>query len=55
MMEEEFNPYSFTSTDIVVWNKVIATFGSISNFVQEGDDLRIATDDEKVLHKSVSQ
>ena len=53
-MEEEFNPYSFMPTDIVVWNKIIAKHGAIIHFTQEGDELHIANEEEKLLYQNTS-
>jgi hypothetical protein len=44
----------FFPTDIVVWNGVIATHSSISVFVEEDDELRLATFGEKMEHQIVS-
>lgn len=47
-----YNPYSFISTDIIVWNGVIGQFGSFSPFINEGDSLRKANDEELKNYKS---
>lgn len=44
----------FSPTDIVVWNGVIATHGSISIFFEDDDELRLATFAEKMEHQIVS-
>lgn len=46
------NPFSFISTDIVVWNGLIVLFGSIFFLTSETDELRVATEEEVKLHKS---
>jgi len=50
-----YNPFSFVSTDIVVWNGLIVFFGSIFFFMSETDEIRIANEDEKLLHKSAPE
>jgi hypothetical protein len=47
-----YNPYSFISTDVIVWNGVIGQFGSFSPFINEGDNLRKANDEELKNYKS---
>jgi hypothetical protein len=53
-MEANYNPYSFLSTDIVVWNGIVCSFGSIAPFTAEGDQLRVANEEEELLHKKVN-
>lgn len=53
-MEANYNPFSFMSTDIVVWNDIICTFGSIAFFTRDGDRLRLANKEEELLHKKVN-
>lgn len=53
-MEANYNPFSFMSSDIVVWNGIICSFGSIAPFTADGDQLRIANEDEEKLHKAVN-
>jgi hypothetical protein len=48
-----YNPYSFISTDIIVWNKIICLFGAVSHLISEDDELRIANDDEEKHYKIV--
>jgi hypothetical protein len=50
-MEENYNPYSFVSTDIIVWNGIICQYGSVAHLIGEGQELRIANEEEKTLYK----
>ncbi len=52
-MESNYNPFAFISSDIVVWNGIITSFGSISPFTEEGDSLRIANESEEKEYKNV--
>ncbi len=52
MMDNQYNPYAFISSDIVAWNGLITAFGSVSHLVCEGDSLRIASEDEEKTHKN---
>ncbi len=47
-----YNPYSFISCDVIVWNGLVAEYGTVAPFVQEGDDMRRANDDELKNHSS---
>jgi len=46
-----YNPYSFISTDIVAWNGLVCSFGSIAFMVNEDDSLRIANEEEEKFYK----
>jgi len=50
-----YNPYSFISTDIVVFNGLVVSFGSISFMVSEDDELRIANEEEEKVYKSAPE
>jgi hypothetical protein len=50
-----YNPYAFISTDIVAWNGLIVSFGSISFMVSEEDSLRIANEEEEKAYKSAPE
>ena len=50
-----YNPYSFISTDIVVFNGLVVSFGSISFMVSEDDELRIANEEEEKAYKSAPE
>lgn len=45
----EYNPYSFISSDIVVWNGIISEYGAISPLIQDGDNIRRASEHEMIL------
>lgn len=51
MNDTHYNPFSFLSTDIVVWNGIISSYGSIAPLVKEGDEFRIASENEESAHK----
>lgn len=44
---------NFYSSDIVVWNKIIATYGSVKLLVMEGDEVRLANYNEKQKFKEI--
>ena len=48
----EHNPYSFISTDIIIWNGVICQYGSVCHLMNEGDELQIANDEEVQTYKN---
>lgn len=50
-MDGQYNPYSFISSDVVVWNGMLTSFGAIAPFAMEGDSLRIANEIEEAQHK----
>lgn len=50
-----YNPYSFISTDIVAWNGLIVSFGSISFMVCEEDELRIANEEEEKTYREAPE
>ena len=50
-MDNQYNPFAFISTDIVVFNGLVVSFGSISFMVSEDDELRIANEEEEKLYK----
>lgn len=41
-----YNPYSFNSDDVIVWNKVICQYGAVAPLIMDGDDIRVASDSE---------
>jgi hypothetical protein len=43
------------SCDIVVWNGVIAQYGSVKGHMSHGDMLRLATDEEIKKYKTKQQ
>lgn len=47
MFDDGYNPFSFISSDVVVWNGIVTSFGSIQHFAHEGDSLRIANEVEE--------
>ena len=49
-MQEPHNPYSFFPTDIVVWNGIIAQYGTISPFVDEFDSIKKASERDVQLY-----
>ena len=49
-MENNYNPYSFFHTDIIVWNGIISQYGSVSPLICEGDNLRRANEKEVQLY-----
>jgi len=54
-MEGNYNPYAFISSDVVAWNGMITSFGSIAHLTKEGDSLRIANDVEETQHKNAPE
>jgi len=53
-MDNDFKKH-FSGTDIIAWNGIISTFSSISAFVQQGDNLRLAHIDEVRRYESVNK
>ncbi len=43
--------HKYSSIDLVVWNGIICYFGSIKNFVDPEDVVRIVTEEEKQKYK----
>ena len=54
-MGENYNPYSFISTDIIVWNGIITQYGSVAHLITEGDNLKKASADEVKTYKELRQ
>ena len=48
----EHNPYSFISTDIIVWNGVICQYGSINHLIDADDELQMASEEEVQTYKN---
>lgn len=46
-----YNPYSFSPSDVIVWNGLVAEFGSVAHLMTEGDNMRKANVDEEKIHK----
>lgn len=46
------NPYSFSSSDIIVWNGTICTFNSVSHLMDDNDEMRKASDEEMQIYKT---
>lgn len=39
--------FQITGTDIIVWSGVVTTFNVVRKFIEDGDDIRMATCEEK--------
>ena len=48
----EHNPYSFISSDIIVWNGVICNYGAVCHLIEESDEIKIANEEEVNKYKS---
>lgn len=48
------NPYSFISVDIIVWNKAICQYGSVSHLIEDGDDVQMASAEEVEIYKTAN-
>jgi len=46
-----YNPYSFISTDVVVFNGLVCSFSTISFMVSEEDELRLANEEEEKSYR----
>jgi hypothetical protein len=51
---DNYNPYAFIASDIVIWNGIVSTYGSIEHLIQEGDQLRIAADEDELKYQEVN-
>jgi len=54
-MNENYNPYSFSSTDIIMWNGMLVTYGSIAHLADENDYFRTTNDVEKEQYKNAPE
>jgi hypothetical protein len=48
------NPYSFISVDIIVWNKAICQYGSVSHLIEDCDDVQMANEEEIKSYKTAN-
>jgi hypothetical protein len=47
----QYNPYAFLPSDVIVWNGLIAEYGSVAHLMTNGDNMRRANADEEKNHK----
>jgi hypothetical protein len=47
-----YNPYSFSPSDVIAWNGIIGFYGVLSPYIAEGDNMRRAHDYEVKSHNS---
>lgn len=54
-MQGNYNPYSFSPTDIIMWNGLLVTFGSISHLTDENDYFRKTNEVEIDQYKNAPE
>lgn len=55
IMHENYNPYSFSPTDIIMWNGILTSFGSISHLMSEDDYFRTTNEAEKKQYRDAPE